>query len=127
MIMNWRRIGLAAGIGAVLGALWWGVRELIASGAVCSTDDFDCLGVGVISMPVAVVVGGVLGWLALRALHEERPAWAAGIGVVLAAVFMILTVWIAVPAGAIVTGALGFALGAAVTGTRRVSETAARD
>ncbi len=125
--MDGRRIGIGAGIGALLGALWWGVRELIASGAVCSTDDFDCLGVGVISMPVAVVVGGLLAWLAYRALHEERPAAAAIIGVVLAALFMILTVWIAVPAGAIVTGALGFAIGAAVTGTRRVSETSARD
>jgi hypothetical protein len=125
--MNGRRLAIGAGIGALLGALWWGIRELIASGAVCSTDDFQCLGVGVIAMPVAAVLGGLLAWLALRSLHLDRPALAAAIGVVLTALFMILTVWIAVPAGAIVTGALGFAIGAAVTGTRRVSETAARD
>jgi hypothetical protein len=125
--MNGRRSATGAGIGAVLGALWWGVRELIASGTVCSTDDFDCLGVGVIAMPTAAVLGGVLAWLALRALHEPRPVLAAITGTVLTTLFMILTIWLAVPAGAIVTGALGFAIGAAVTGTRRVSETAARD
>jgi hypothetical protein len=125
--MNRRRIALGAATGALLGALWWGVRELIASGAVCSTDDFDCLGVGVIAMPVAVVVGGVLAWLAYQALRLDRPATAAATGVVLTAIFLVLTIWIAVPAGAIVTGALGFAIGAAVTGTRRVSDTAARD
>ncbi|MET1075769.1 MAG: hypothetical protein ABWY11_24175 [Umezawaea sp.] len=127
MIMDGRRILTGAGIGAVLGALWWGARELIASGAVCSTDDFDCLGVGVISMPVAVVLGGLLAWLAMRALGLSRPAPAAVIGVLLAAIFLVLTVWIAIPAGTIVTAALGFAIGAAVTGTHSVNQTAARD
>jgi hypothetical protein len=111
----------------LLGALWWGTRELIASGAVCSTDDFDCLGVGLISMPIAVVLGTLLAWLAFRSLDLVRPAQAAIAGAVLTTIFMILTIWISVPASAIVTGALGFAIGSAVTGTRRVSETATRD
>ena len=125
--MDGRRTAIVAGTGALLGALWWGTRELIASGAVCSTDDFDCLGIGLISMPIAVVLGTLLAWLAFRSLDLTKPAPAAITGSVLTTIFMILTIWIAVPAGAIVTGALGFAIGAAVTGTRRVSETATRD
>ena len=125
--MDGRRTAIGAGTGALLGALWWGTREIIASGAVCSTDDFDCLGVGLISMPIAVVLGTLLAWLAFKSLDLTSPAPAAITGSVLTTIFMILTICIAVPAGAIVTGALGFAIGTAVTGTRRVSETATRD
>lgn len=122
--MNPRRTATAAGIGAVLGALWWATTELITSGRVCSTDDFQCLGVGLIAIPTAVILGATIAWLAMRSLHFPRPAAAAITGTALTTLFMIL---ISVPAGAIVIGALGFAIGAAVTGTRTVSETAARD
>src|SRR4051794_32179154 len=125
--MDGRRTALAAGTGALLGALWWGIRELIASGAICSTDDYDCLGTGVIAMPVAAIAGALLAWLVFRALNLPRPAAAAVIGAALTAILMILTIWFPIPAGAIITGALGFAIAAAVTGPRRVSETSARD
>lgn len=82
---------------------------------------------GVIAMPIAVVLGGLVAYLVYRATHLTRPALAATTGTLLTAILMLLTIWITVPAGEIVTGALGFAVAAAVTGTRRVSETAARD
>jgi hypothetical protein len=125
--MNGQRIAIGAVVGAVLGAVWWGVWELISSGAVCSKDDWQCLGMGLISIPVGMVIGAVVSWAALRALGFAKPVLVAVIGILLASFLMLLTVWAPVTAGQVIAGAIGFAVAAAVTQTRSVSQTAARD
>ncbi|WP_308258455.1 hypothetical protein [Saccharothrix obliqua] len=105
-------------LGAVLGAAWWGVRELIASGAVCSKDDWGCLSAGVVAVPVGVVVGVLVGWAVLAALHVTRPLGMAAVGVGIAAVLALGTTWVAFPASAVLAGAVGFALAAPLTAHR---------
>ncbi|WP_248782398.1 hypothetical protein [Saccharothrix syringae] len=102
-------------VGALLGAGWWGVREFIAAGVVCSKDDWDCLGLGLVSIPVSLAVGVLVGWLLFLLLRQERPLGFSAVGVTFAAVLSLLTVWVNVPAGAVVAGALGFALASPVT------------
>ncbi len=72
-----RRVALAAGVGALLGLAWWGVFGLIASGTVCTKDDYGCLGTAVMTVPIFAVVASVLGWLVLRALGVARAGWLA--------------------------------------------------
>jgi hypothetical protein len=72
-------------VGALLGLAWWGVFELIASGAVCSFDDWGCLGTFVMTVPVFAVVAAVLGGIALRSLSVSR-AWLVAVPATLMAV-----------------------------------------
>ncbi|WP_143139010.1 hypothetical protein [Lentzea waywayandensis] len=80
-----RRVALAAGVGALLGLAWWGMFELLASGAVCSKDDWGCLGAFVIATPVFAVAGAVVGGIALRSLSVSR-AWLVAVPATLMAV-----------------------------------------
>lgn len=80
-----RRVALAAGVGALLGLAWWGMFELLASGAVCSKDDWGCLGAFVTAVPVFAVAGSVLGGFALRSLSVSR-AWLVAVPATLMAV-----------------------------------------
>jgi ABC-type sulfate transport system permease subunit len=109
------RLVVGAALGAGLGAAWWGLRELIASGAVCSTDDWDCLALGLIAMPVSLVVGVLLAWIVLKAARQGRPLGYAAVGVTFTAVLTLLTVWVSVPAGSVAAGVIGFVLAAPVT------------
>lgn len=94
-----RRVALAAGVGAFLGLAWWGVFGLISSGAVCSFEDWGCLGTAVMTLPVFTVVAAVLGWVALRALNVSRAgllALPATLMAVVATVFLALGLpWLA--------------------------------
>ncbi|MFD1146422.1 hypothetical protein [Saccharothrix hoggarensis] len=121
------RVVVGAVLGAVLGATWWGVRELIASGAVCSKDDWDCLAMGLFAMPVSLVVGLLVAWVVLRAARQDRPLGYAAVGVTFTAVLTLLTVWVSVPAGSVWAGVIGFVLAAPVTARHPVGHTAARD
>jgi len=80
-----RRVALAAGVGAFLGLAWWGVFGLISSGAVCSFEDWGCLGTFVMTVPVFAVAGAVLGGFALRSLSVSR-AWLVAVPATLMAV-----------------------------------------
>lgn len=80
-----RRVALAAGVGALLGLAWWGVFELIASGAVCSFEDWGCLGTFVMTVPVFAVVAAVLGGFALSSAKVSR-AWLVAVPATLMAV-----------------------------------------
>ncbi|ONI90486.1 hypothetical protein ALI22I_12175 [Saccharothrix sp. ALI-22-I] len=121
------RLVVGAALGAGLGAAWWGLRELIASGAVCSTDDWDCLALGLIAMPISLVVGVLLAWIVLKAARQDRPLGFAAVGVTFTAALTLLTVWVSVPAGSLAAGVIGFVLAAPVTARHPVSHTAARD
>jgi hypothetical protein len=85
-----RRVALAAGVGALLGLVWWGVFELIASGAVCSFEDWGCLGTAVMAVPVFTVVAAVLGWIVLRSLGVSRAGLVAVPATLMAVVAMVL-------------------------------------
>ena len=80
-----RRVALAAGVGALLGLAWWGVFELIRTGAVCTFEDWGCLGTFVTTVPVFAVAGAVLGGFALRSLSVSR-AWLVAVPATLMAV-----------------------------------------
>jgi len=121
------RLVVGAALGAGLGAAWWGLRELIASGAVCSTDDWDCLAVGLFAMPISLVLGVLVAWVVLKAAHQDRPLGYAAVGVTFTAVLTLLTVWVSIPAGSVAAGVLGFVLAAPVTARHPVSHTSARD
>lgn len=121
------RLVVGAALGAGLGAAWWGLRELIASGAVCSTDDWDCLAMGLIAMPVSLVVAVLLAWIVLKAARQDRPLGYAAVGVTFTAALTLLTVWVSVPAGSVAAGVIGFVLAAPVTARHPVGHTAARD
>lgn len=118
---------IGALVGAGLGAAWWGVRELIAAGAVCSKDDWNCLAMGLFSIPITLVVGVLLAWAVFRLAGVERALGMAAVGMFFAAVLTLLTVWVSVPAGGVVAGAMGFVLAAPVTARHRVGQTAGRD
>ncbi|MBP2340547.1 hypothetical protein JOF41_006725 [Saccharothrix coeruleofusca] len=109
------RVIVGAALGAGLGAAWWGLREFIASGAACSKDDWDCLGLGLLAIPVSLVVGVLVGWVVLAAAKVERPLGMAAVGTAFTAVLTLLTIWFPVTSGSVLTGALGFALAAPVT------------
>jgi hypothetical protein len=121
------RVVAGAVLGAGLGAAWWGLRELIASGTVCSTDDWDCLAMGLFAMPISLVVALLIGWGVLAAAHQDRPLGYAVVGVTFTAALTLLTVWVSVPAGSVVAGVIGFVLAAPVTARHPVGHTAARD
>ncbi|MBB5956501.1 hypothetical protein FHS29_003087 [Saccharothrix tamanrassetensis] len=121
------RIVVGAAVGAGLGAAWWALREFIAAGAVCSKEDWDCLAVGLFAIPVSLVVGVLLAWAVLGAARVQRPLGMAAVGMFFAAVLTLTTVWISVPAGGVLAGAIGFALAAPVTARHSVSQTAGRD
>ncbi len=121
------RLVAGAVLGAALGAAWWGLREFIASGAICSTDDWDCLALGLIAMPISLIVGVLISWLILRAAHQDRPLGYAAVGVTFTAALTLLTVWVSIPAGSVVAGVIGFVLAAPVTARHPVGHTAARD
>lgn len=118
---------VGAAVGAGLGAAWWALREFIAAGAVCSKEDWDCLAVGLFAIPVSLVVGVLLAWAVLGAARVQRPLGMAAVGMFFAAVLTLTTVWISVPAGGVLAGAIGFALAAPVTARHSVSQTAGRD
>ncbi len=122
-----RRILVGALLGAGMGAAWWGLRELIASGAVCTKEDWGCLAMGLFAMPVSLVVGVLLGWAVLGAARVERPLGTAAVGVAFTAVLLLTTVWVSVPAGDVLAGVLGFVLAAPVTARHAVSHTAGHD
>lgn len=121
------RLVAGALVGAGLGAAWWGLREFIASGAVCSTDDWDCLALGLFAMPVSLVVGVLVAWVVLKAANRERPLGFAAVGVTFTAALTLLTVWVSIPAGSVAAGVIGFVLAAPVTARHPVGHTAARD
>ncbi|WP_447005443.1 hypothetical protein ACRAKI_02595 [Saccharothrix isguenensis] len=121
------RVVVGAALGAGSGAAWWGLRELIASGAICSKDDWDCLAMGLFAMPISMVVGVLVGWAVLKAAHQERPLGFATVGVTFTAVLTLLTIWVSVPAGAVLAGVIGFVLAAPVTARHPVGHTSARD
>ncbi|MBB5807374.1 type III secretory pathway component EscS [Saccharothrix ecbatanensis] len=121
------RVIVGAVLGAGLGAAWWGLRELIASGAICSKDDWDCLAMGLFAMPISLVVGVLIGWIVLKAARQDRPLGFAAVGVTFTAVLTLLTVWVSVPAGAVAAGVIGFVLAAPVTARHPVGHTSARD
>jgi len=91
-----RRVALAAGVGALLGLAWWGMFELISSGAVCTFDDWGCLSTFVTAVPVFAVVAAVLAGIALRRLGESR-AWLVAVPAtlmaVVAMVFLLAVPW----------------------------------
>ncbi|KJK42483.1 hypothetical protein UK23_37020 [Lentzea aerocolonigenes] len=109
-----RRVALAAGVGALLGLAWWGVFELIASGAVCSFEDWGCLGAAVKTMPVFTAVAAFLGWFALRSLGVSRPAWVA-VPATLMAVLAMIFFALGLPYLAFLVFALLYALTAVLT------------
>ncbi|WP_447008863.1 hypothetical protein ACRAKJ_02555 [Saccharothrix sp. DSM 118769] len=117
---------VGAAVGAGLGAAWWGLREFIASGAVCSKDDWDCLGLGLVAIPVSLFVGVLLAWLVLAAARRARPLGFAAVGVTFTAVLTLATVWVSVPGGGVLAGVVGFVLAAPVTARHDVRETARR-
>jgi hypothetical protein len=121
------RLVVGAALGAGLGAAWWGLREFIASGTVCSTDDWDCLALGLLAMPISLVVGVLLSWVVLKAARQDRALGFAAVGVTFTAALTLLTVWVSVPAGAVAAGVIGFVLAAPVTARHPVSHTAARE
>ncbi|MFE2750832.1 hypothetical protein ACFXGA_02390 [Actinosynnema sp. NPDC059335] len=121
------RLVTGAAVGAALGAAWLGLREFIASGTICSTDDWDCLALGLVSMPISLIVGLLLAWAVLRAAHQDRPLGFAAVGVTFTAALTLLTVWVSIPAGSVAAGLIGFVLAAPVTARHPVSHTAARD
>ncbi|GAB2988630.1 hypothetical protein [Saccharothrix stipae] len=121
------RLVVGAALGAGLGAAWWGLREFIASGTVCSTDDWDCLALGLLAMPISLVVGVLLSWVVLKAARQDRALGFAAVGVTFTAALTLLTVWVSVPAGSVAAGVLGFVLAAPVTARHPVSHTAARE
>lgn len=114
-------------LGALLGGAWWALLKLISSGTVCSIEDWQCLGVGLIAMPVSMVVGGLVTWILLRAAGFPRPLGTAVVGVMLTALFTFLNIWVSLTAGEVVAGAIGFAVATAVTATSPVRNTAVRD
>lgn len=120
------RLVIGALVGVLVGAVWWGLREFIAAGVVCSTDDWDCLGLGLVSIPVGLVLGVLLAWLLLVATRQARPLGFAAVGVTFTAVLTLTTVWVQVPGGGLLAGALGFALAAPVTARHPVGHTAGR-
>lgn len=120
------RVIIGALVGLGLGAAWWGLREFIASGAVCSKDDWDCLGLALVSIPVSLVAGILLAWLLLTATRQPRPLGFAAVGVTFTAVLTLTTVWVNVPASSLLAGVLGFALAAPVTARHPVGHTADR-
>jgi hypothetical protein len=85
-----RRVALAAGVGAFLGLAWWGVFALISTGAVCSFEDWGCLGTFVLSVPVFAVVAAALGWVALRSLGVSRAGLVAVPATLMSVVAMVL-------------------------------------
>ncbi|WP_309111828.1 hypothetical protein [Saccharothrix sp.] len=121
------RMLIGALVGAGLGAAWWGVRELIAAGAVCSKEDWNCLAMGLFSIPIMLVVGVLVAWAVFRLVGVERALGMAAVGVFFASVLTLTTVWVSVPAGGVLAGALGFALAAPVTARHRVGQTAGRE
>ncbi|NUT49784.1 MAG: hypothetical protein HOV94_21110 [Saccharothrix sp.] len=121
------RLVAGAALGAALGAAWWGLRELIASGAVCSTEDWDCLALGLFAMPVSIVAGILIAWAVLKAAHQPHPLAFAAVGMTFTAALTLLTVWVSIPAGSVAAGAIGFVLAAPVTARHPVSHTATRD
>ncbi|MFC6093265.1 hypothetical protein Q5530_25045 [Saccharothrix sp. BKS2] len=122
-----RRLIIGVLVGVLVGAAWWGLREFIAAGVVCSTEDWDCLGLGLVSIPVGLVLGVLGAWLLFVATRRERPLGFAACGVAFTAVLTLTTVWVQVPAGGLLAGALGFALAAPVTARHPVGHTAGRD
>ncbi|MFD9706283.1 hypothetical protein [Lentzea sp. NPDC059081] len=84
-------------MGALLGLAWWGMFELIASGAVCTFDDWGCLGTFVMAVPVFAVVAAVLGGILLRSTGESR-AWLVAVPPTLMAtvamVFLLAVPWL---------------------------------
>ncbi len=112
-----RRVALAAGVGALLGLAWWGMFELIASGAVCTFDDWGCLGTFVTAVPVFAVVAAVLGGVALRSLGESR-AWLVAVPATLMAVVAMVFL-LAVPWTGFAVFAALYALIAVLTSSRR--------
>ncbi|MEV6712921.1 MULTISPECIES: hypothetical protein [Lentzea] len=112
-----RRVALAAGVGALLGLAWWGMFELLASGAVCSKDDWGCLQAFVIAAPVFAVLGAVVGGFALRALSVSR-AWLVAVpATLMAVVAMVLLLGMTFLAFAVFAAL--YALIAVLTGARR--------
>lgn len=112
-----RRVALAAGVGALLGLAWWGLFELLASGAVCSKDDWGCLGAFVTSIPVFAVAGSVVGGLALRSLKVSR-AWLVAVpATLMAVVAMVLLLGVTFVSFAVFAAL--YALIAVLTGARR--------
>jgi hypothetical protein len=120
------RLVVGAFLGAALGAAWLGLRELIASGTICSTDDWDCLAMGLFAMPISLVIGVLISWAVLKAAHQDRALGYATVGVTFTAVLTLLTVWVSIPAGSITAGVIGFVLAAPVTARHPVSHTSAR-
>ncbi|WP_367132821.1 hypothetical protein [Saccharothrix sp. HUAS TT1] len=121
------RLVVGAVLGSALGAAWWGLREFIASGTICSTDDWDCLAMGLFAMPISLIIGVLIAWLVIKAAHQSRPLGYAIVGVTFTAALTLLTVWVSIPAGSVAAGLLGFVLAAPVTARHPVSHTAARD
>ena len=127
------RLVVGAAVGAALGAAWLALREFIASGTICSTEDWDCLALGLFAMPISLIVGVLLSWLILKSARQTRPLGFATVGVTFTAALTLLTVWISIPAGSIAAGVIGFVLAAPVTARRPVtarhpvSHTSARD
>jgi hypothetical protein len=114
-----RRCAIAAGIGAVLGLVWWVLIELISAGVVCSKETWNCLGWALFAVPAAVIVGGIVGWLVLRAVRLPGASLVALVGTVGAAAFLYLArlVW---PSGwifpvVVLVTAGAYALGALIT------------
>jgi hypothetical protein len=114
-----RRCAIAAGIGAGLGLVWWVLIQLISAGLVCSKETWSCLGWAVFAVPVAVIVGGIVGWLVLRAVELSRSWLVALVGTAGAAAFLYLArlVW---PSGwvflvVVLVTAGAYALGALIT------------
>lgn len=76
-------------MGVLLGLAWWGMFELIASGAVCTFDDWGCLSTFVTSVPIFAVVAAVAGGFALRWRGESR-AWLVAVPATLMAVVVMI-------------------------------------
>ncbi|HEX7305007.1 hypothetical protein [Lentzea sp.] len=91
--------------------------ELIASGAVCTFDDWGCLSTFVTTVPVFAVVAAVLGGIALRSSGESR-AWLVAVPATLMAVVAMIFL-LAVPWLGFAVFAVLYALLAVLTSARR--------
>ncbi len=109
-----RRVALAAGVGALLGLAWWGVFGLISSGAVCSFEDWGCLGTAVMTLPVFTVVAAALGWVSLHFLGVSRAGLVAVPATLMAVVAMVFL--LGLPFLAFLVFAALYALIAVLTG-----------
>ncbi|ACU34483.1 hypothetical protein KCV87_17955 [Actinosynnema pretiosum subsp. pretiosum] len=120
------RVVVGAALGAGLGAAWMWLRDRIVSGRVCTQEDWGCLELYLVMIPVGLVAAVLISWAVFAAAHVGRPLGTAAVSVAFAAALALLTVWFEIPGDVLLTSAVGFVLASPVTARRPVVHTAAR-